>query len=200
MTLPPITRRSILQGWLAASAVGIGVPGLLLGAQAQSLPPTPSCGTDDPPTPASSEGPFYTPQTPAKANFRQDAPGDQMTLVGFVVTRDCRPIPDALVDLWHADARGEYDNDGFRLRGHQFTDAQGRYVFETIVPGLYPGRTRHYHVKVQAPGRPLLTTQLYLPDESGNDRDALFDRRLLMGVEAASDGKVGRFDFVLIDA
>ena len=197
MTSQQMTRRSILQGWLAASAVGIGVPGLSRGAMAQSLPPTPACGPDDPPTLASSEGPFYNPQTPAKANFRPDAPGDEMTLVGFVVGRDCRPIPDALVDLWHADAGGEYDNDGFRLRGHQLADAQGRYVFETIVPGLYPGRTRHYHVKVQAPGRPTLTTQLYFPDESGNQSDALFDPRLLMGVEAASDGKVGRFDFVI---
>jgi protocatechuate 3,4-dioxygenase beta subunit len=53
--------------------------------------------------------------------------------------------------LWHADERGEYDNGGFRYRGHLFTDAQGRYHFRTILPALYPGRTRHYHVKVQAP-------------------------------------------------
>ena len=97
----------------------------------------------------------------------------------------------------HADAQGAYDNQGYRLRGHQFSDARGRYVFDTITPGVYPGRTRHYHVKAQAPGGRVLTTQLYFPDESANRRDGIFDRRLLMRVEAASDGNVGRFDFVL---
>jgi protocatechuate 3,4-dioxygenase beta subunit len=52
-----------------------------------------------------------------------------------------------------------------------FTDGEGRYRFRTILPALYPGRTRHYHVKVQAPERPVLTTQLYLPDEPTNRRD-----------------------------
>jgi protocatechuate 3,4-dioxygenase beta subunit len=59
----------------------------------------------------------------------------------------------ALVDLWHADSKGDYDNKGFRLRGHVFTDDQGRFVFRAIMPGLYPGRTRHYHVKIQAAGQ-----------------------------------------------
>ena len=60
----------------------------------------------------------------------------------------------ALVDLWHADERGDYDNAGFRYRGHLFTDGEGRYRFRTILPALYTGRTRHYHVKVQAPQQP----------------------------------------------
>ena len=68
-----------------------------------------------------------------------------------MLTRGCRPVERALVDLWHADDGGAYDNRGFRYRGHVFTDEQGRYRFRTILPGLYPGRTRHYHVKVQAP-------------------------------------------------
>ena len=198
MTAKP-TRRTILQGWLAASAVGFGMFALNRGsgAQAQSLPETPSCGPDDEPTRAATEGPFFTPDTPAKRDFRQDAPGENLTLLGFVVGRDCRPIAGAMVDLWHADAQGEYDNDGYRLRGHQLTDAEGRYVFETIVPARYGDRTPHYHVKVQAPAGRLLTTQLYFPGEAGNDSDNLFDPRLLMRVDNASDGKVGRFDFVL---
>lgn len=196
------TRRSILQGWLAATAAGFGVSIMLSrnSARAQLLPPTPSCGPNDAPTLAGGQGPFYTPRTPRKSNFRPDAPGEGLALVGFVVNRDCRPIADALVDLWHADARGEYDNDGYRLRGHQLTDAQGRYVFETIVPGPYGRRTPHYHVKVQAPGGRVLTTQLYFPGVASNDSDFGFDQRLLMRVENASDGKVGRFDFVLSEA
>ncbi len=193
-----LTRRAIAAQWLAASSMGAAAPFLTFdAAQAQLLPATPSCGADQAATIAQTEGPFFKSTTPLKRNFRSDAQGEGFTLIGFVVDRRCRPIAGALVDLWHADAQGAYDNSGYRLRGHQLTDAQGRYVFETIAPGLYPGRTRHYHVKAQAPGGRVLTTQLYFPDEPGNRRDGIFDRRLLMKVENAADGKVGRFDFVL---
>ena len=57
-------------------------------------------------------------------------------------------------------------------------------MFETIVPGKYPGRTRHYHVKVQAPGRSILTTQLYFPGEPGNDGDRIFEFRTPAGYPA----------------
>ncbi|HXZ52695.1 MAG TPA: hypothetical protein VEH51_11905 [Burkholderiales bacterium] len=99
-------------------------------------------------------------------------------------------------DLWHADASGAYDNHGFRLRGHQFADAGGRYRFQTIFPGLYPGRTRHLHVKLRAAGaRRELVTQLYFPEEPGNARDTLFRSELLLRVDHTT--AVARFDFVL---
>jgi hypothetical protein len=101
------------------------------------------------------------------------------------------------VDLWHADDKGDYDNRGFRFRGHQYTDANGLYRFRTVKPARYTGRTRHYHVKVQAAGSRVLTTQLYFPDEPGNRRDRLFRSELLMKVARASDGEAARFDFVL---
>ena len=65
------------------------------------------------------------------------------------------------------------------------------------MPGVYPGRTRHFHVKVQAPNGPVLTTQLYFPGEAGNQRDPIFSRDLVMQVRDAADGKTGTFDFVL---
>jgi protocatechuate 3,4-dioxygenase beta subunit len=65
------------------------------------------------------------------------------------------------------------------------------------VPAVYTGRTRHYHVKVQASGSRLLTTQLYFPNEPANARDGLFSRELLMRVADAQDGLTGQFDFVL---
>jgi protocatechuate 3,4-dioxygenase beta subunit len=102
-------------------------------------------------------------------------------------------VANALVDLWHADESGAYDNTGFRYRGHQFTDAAGRYRFETIVPALYPGRARHYHVKVQAKGGRLLTTQLYFPGEPGNRRDGLYRPELEMKTSKSE----GAFDFVV---
>jgi len=102
-----------------------------------------------------------------------------------------------VVDLWHADDRGEYDNAGFRYRGHVITGADGAFHFHTIMPAVYSGRTRHYHVKVQAPGSRLLTTQLYFPGEPANRRDGLFRRELLMRVADLGDGLAGQFDFVL---
>jgi protocatechuate 3,4-dioxygenase beta subunit len=65
------------------------------------------------------------------------------------------------------------------------------------VPAIYPGRTRHYHVKVQAPDSSLLTTQLYFPNELANRRDGLFRRELLMRIANSDEGLDGRFDFVL---
>jgi protocatechuate 3,4-dioxygenase beta subunit len=102
-----------------------------------------------------------------------------------------------VVDLWHADERGEYDNIGFRYRGHVVTGPDGVFRFRTIVPAIYSGRTRHYHVKVQAAGSRLLTTQLYFPNEPANLRDALFRRELLMRVADAGERLNGWFDFVL---
>ena len=102
-----------------------------------------------------------------------------------------------MIDLWHANEEGEYDNIGFRYRGHVITRPDGAFRFRTIMPALYSGRTRHYHVKVQAPGSRLLTTQLYFPDEPANLRDVLFQSELLMRVSDAGDDLDGRFDFVL---
>ena len=191
-----LTRRDIVGRWLA----GAVAPALWTApcAQAELLPQTPSCGAGDAPTIAQTEGPFYKPRTPQKRDFRPDAPGEAMTLIGFVTDRRCQPVAGAIVDLWHADAKGAYDNSGFKLRGYQTTDAQGRYVFETIAPGLYPGRTRHFHVKIAPPGQRVLTTQLYFPDDAAsNSADGIFDKRLLMHVEAAADGRIGRYDFVV---
>jgi protocatechuate 3,4-dioxygenase beta subunit len=116
-----------------------------------------------------------------------------LVVAGRVLGRDCKPVGHALLDFWHADERGEYDNSGFFFRGHQFTDAEGRYRLETIVPAVYPGRTRHIHVKVQARGGPVLTTQIYFPNEPANARDALFAPELVMTVERKG---FATFDFV----
>ena len=111
-----------------------------------------------------------------------------------MLSADCKPVADALLDVWHSDERGEYDNRGFRYRGHQYADAQGRYRLETIVPAEYPGRTRHIHVKVQAPGGRILTTQLYFPGDAGNRRDGLYRPELEM---KKGKGEETTFDFVV---
>ena len=165
--------------------------------QAQVLPPTPACDGDDA-TPAQTEGPYYTPNTPERTSLLETGmAGVRLVVAGQVLTTSCQPVARALLDFWQADDAGQYDNAGYRLRGHQFADDQGRYTLETVVPGLYPGRTRHIHVKVQAPNQPVLTTQLYFPGEPGNERDGIFNSALVMDVQDDAAGKVGAFNFVL---
>src|SRR5262245_40955507 len=164
----------------------------------QQLPVTPSCRDGDEPTVRQTEGPFFKPRSPERSDLREPGVGDHsFELSGFVLTRSCRPLQGAVVDLWHADERGVYDNIGFRYRGHVMSGPDGSFRFRTIVPAVYSGRTRHYHVKIQAPGSRLLTTQLYFPNEPANLRDGLFQRELVMRVAETGDGVSGRFDFVL---
>ncbi len=189
------SRREFLSTGAAAFGCGIGFD--RASAQAE-LAPTPACEPGAAATLRQTEGPFYKPRSPLRSSLRE--PGMARTpvdLSGFVVSRTCTPVPRAIVDLWHADEKGEYDNSGFRLRGHQFTDADGRYSFRTIVPASYDFRTRHFHVKVAAPYRPVLTTQLYFPNEAKNARDSLFRSELLMRITKAGDLVRARFDFVL---
>lgn len=190
------SRRAFLRisaGAPAVLALGVG------GARAQTAPraPTPAC-PDDGPTPRQTAGPFYKPDSPRRTSLLEPGmKGTRLVLTGTVISTGCQPIAGALVDVWQADDAGAYDNAGYRLRGHQFTDDRGRYRLETIVPGLYPGRTRHFHVNVQPPDRPVLTTQLYIPDEPANKRDFLFDPALLIEMADTRPTRTATFDFVL---
>ncbi|MFN8422754.1 MAG: dioxygenase [Anaerolineae bacterium] len=160
--------------------------------------PTPACGDDDEPTPEQTEGPYFKADSPERADLRAAGmAGTPLVVTGRVLDTDCRPIAKAILDFWHCDDAGQYDNTGFTLRGHQFADADGRWRLATIVPGVYPGRTRHIHVRVQAPDGPLLTTQLYFPDEPGNASDGIFDAALLMDIGSGATGRTGVFDFVV---
>ncbi|MCW0235547.1 MAG: intradiol ring-cleavage dioxygenase [Ferrovibrio sp.] len=194
------TRRDLLT--LAALAGGLPLALAQIDyslAQPRNPEPTPACGDDHAGiTPEQMEGPYYTPDSPLRTGlYEAGMAGTRLRVGGLVLGRACRPAANVLVDLWHADADGQYDNRGYRLRGHQFTDAEGRWQFETIVPGLYPGRTRHLHVKLQPPRGDILTTQLYFPDEPGNARDRIFDRRLLLRVAGDREQAIARYDFVL---
>ncbi len=205
MTEPELTRRRLIELGLALPPLALVLDkgGSLLGAAdaaaATPLPATPWCDDGDgDETPEQTEGPYFTPGSPKRRSLLESGmAGTRLTLTGYVLSTRCKAIPRALLDFWHADASGVYDNDGFRLRGHQFTDAKGRYSLETIVPGLYTGRTRHIHVKAQAPGKPVLTTQLYFPGEPQNKTDGIFDAALLMRWRKVGNRRVGRFDFVL---
>lgn len=197
-----LSRRSLLKA-LAAAPLLLAAPSLLglsaCGRQT-ALDPTPVCedDDDDDPTLAQTEGPYFTPNSPLRTSLVETGmAGTGLVLTGLVLNTGCNPVANALVDFWQADDEGEYDNTGFRLRGHQFTDARGNYRLETIVPGLYPGRTRHIHVKVQAPGSRILTTQLYFPGVDRNASDGLFHPDLLMNVMDLGSSRTATFNFVL---
>jgi protocatechuate 3,4-dioxygenase beta subunit len=187
-----IQRRRLLGAAAAASAL----PSTLL---AQSAPLTPACGKQ---TARQTAGPFFKPDSPEKKSFieryvEKSSNAGLLAVSGRVLSASCQPVANALLDFWHADELGEYDAKGFSYRGHQFTDARGRWRLETIVPGEYPERARHIHVNVQAPGRRILTTQLYFPEEFGHHRDALYQPSLQLKIGRDGSQLDGRFDFVV---
>jgi protocatechuate 3,4-dioxygenase beta subunit len=150
--------------------------------------PSPTCSGL---TQSQTEGPYYTPDTPERNSLLEDLMiGTRLILVGYVLDENCQPLPNAWLDFWQADANGEYDNVNYRLRGHQFTDKQGRYYLETIVPGLYSSRPiEHIHVKVRPEGGEVVTSQLYFPQQSVPG--------LTVTMEDRGDYFVGYFNFVV---
>lgn len=191
-------RLRVLIGVLGvAILVGGSGTNLALGAPRVS-PPAPTCAAPARPTPSQTEGPFYKANTPQRTSLiEQGMAGTKLIITGYVLSPDCRPVPGAWLDFWQADDRGAYDNTGFRMRGHQFTDSAGVYYLETVMPGLYTGRTRHIHVKVRAPNGPLLTTQLYVPGEAQNSRDGIFNPSLVVTMRDTPDGKIATFNFIV---
>jgi len=152
-------------------------------------------------TPAQTEGPMYLANPPQRSNFRSDAAnagGEPVILAGRVQSPDCTPIANARVDVWHTDAKGNYDmSKTYTSRGYVLTDGDGRFQFETILPAIYTGRTAHIHVKITPPGGQTLTTQLYFPNAATNAGDAIFDPRLLVKLDETPQGRRATFDFVV---
>ena len=147
-------------------------------------------------TPRASEGPFY-PSTGmrfddidndlVKISSRvEQAGGEIVRLKGRVLDRNGKPVESAQVEIWQCDVNGRYLHRGdsgwssrdpaFQGFGHDMTNAEGEFTFRTIKPVPYTSRTPHIHLKVLVAGNELLTTQLYLPDHPGNDRDWLYQR------------------------
>jgi protocatechuate 3,4-dioxygenase beta subunit len=149
-------------------------------------------------TPALTEGPYYKAGSPERTSLLTPGmAGTKLTITGVVYDRNCNPVAHAWLDFWQANAAGAYDNAGYTLRGYQYTDAAGRYTLETVVPGEYPGRTVHIHVKVRAGSGSILTTQLFMPGVARNGSDGIFNQALLMRVQDTAAGKNATFDFVL---
>jgi protocatechuate 3,4-dioxygenase beta subunit len=173
----PVRRRLML-----ASAASLAAPAWLTPAFAQ---------TALRPTPSQTEGPFYPVAMPADSDFdllrngRVDYRQGQPAWVEGVVT-DTRgtPVAGAVVEIWQCDHAGHYHHPGdgdkadpaFQGFGQVSVGRDGRYRFRTLKPVQYSGRTPHIHVKVKLDRQTLLTTQLYVAGDPGNDRDFLWRR------------------------
>ena len=151
------------------------------------------------PTVSLDEGPFYKAGSPERTKIAGEGTvGGGLVVEGRVLTPDGQPVSGAWLDFWHADGNGSYDNEGFNLRGHQFTDASGSYHLETVRPAAYGPRTAHIHVKVRArEGSQVLTSQLFFPGEEKNGSDPIFRESLLVDIDESGKGHKARFDFVV---
>jgi protocatechuate 3,4-dioxygenase beta subunit len=157
------------------------------------------------------EGPFYKAGAPSRATLVTDRDnGERLLLTGMVLSTQCKPLANATLDIWHADARGGYDNDGWGLRGTLVTDALGRYSIRTLVPGRYLNgkqyRPSHIHVKIRAPRdrgsrrevtRAELTTQLYFDGDPYIDGDPFVVSSLIMAHRRDNGVRKASFDFVI---
>jgi protocatechuate 3,4-dioxygenase beta subunit len=194
-----LTRRRLLELGLALPPLAVlASKGGLFEPEA-ALAATPMIADADDPTPPLTEGPYFKRSSPLRRSIvPRGAGGTALTLTGRVLTTSGKPVAHALLDFWQADGRGAYDNSGFRFRGHQFTDANGRYRLLTVVPGIYPGRTKHIHVKAQKPRGSVLTTQLFFPGVARNRTDSIFTAECLVQSWRVVKGRrLARFDFVL---
>jgi protocatechuate 3,4-dioxygenase beta subunit len=113
MPIDPIRRRLLAASALAAAGL------VLDDAFGEPLAPTPQCHDGDAPTVRQTEGPYFKPSSPQRADLVEPNSNARLVeLSGRVLTRSCGPVAQALVDLWHADERGEYDDRRFRYRGY----------------------------------------------------------------------------------
>ena len=219
--MPPFTSR---RHFLSLGSFGLGsllVAACTRGGSAprDALLPTPEVADDDGDhvdhVPATSgacaatadniEGPFYKPGAPSRAVLVTERDrGTRLVLAGTVRSASCQPLANAVLEVWHADARGGYDNDGWGLRGQLVTDRLGRWQLRTIVPGRYLNgrryRPMHVHVKLRAPGHRELTTQLYFEGDEYLAGDPFVVPSLIMPTRDDAGAKRARFDFVLARA
>jgi protocatechuate 3,4-dioxygenase beta subunit len=123
-------------------------------------------------SPEMTEGPYFVDGDAVRSDITEGRPGTPLTLrLSVVDATSCEPVEGAAVDVWHADASGDYSafgrsgSDTTFLRGIQQTGADGVVTFRTIYPGWYQGRAVHIHVKVGVGGNEVHTGQLFFDDD-----------------------------------
>jgi len=156
----------------------------------------PSCTGSRKPTPATREE-FYKPDAPERTWLRTaDVTGTPLRVSGAVIGLKCGVIKDARIEFWQADALGQYDVTGFRLRGQQQTTVKGEFHVETIVPGAAAGRAERLHVRVTPPNHAALSTEWFFPDDPARAADQLYRPELLLTAVPGASGRAVTFDVV----
>lgn len=193
-----VSRRSILGRLIALPAA--------LALAAKETRAAEACS----PTEPDFQGPMYLTGAPRRSVLAgQKEPGERLTIRGTVFGPDCRtPLPRTLLDVWQADAQGEYhwQQDDYRLRGQILTGAHGEYELATIKPAGYGGRPAHIHFTISAPGHAPLTTQLYFKGDPRLDHDVCGaacnsdDPHRIIALARDGKGLAGTFDVVLTGA
>ena len=212
LTSMPLARRRFLKRSMAAAVLF-----LTPGAFAEELVRTPS----------QTEGPFYPDKLPLDTDNDllvindgiTPAVGEVTWLSGRILDANGNPIRNALVEIWQVDAKGAYlhtktsngdkRDTNFQGFGRFHTGSTGEYLFRTIKPVAYPGRTPHIHFAIKTKGRDKFTTQCYVKGEPRNEKDGVLrgirDEKakasVIVPFEPLKDSKIGeltaRFDVVL---
>jgi protocatechuate 3,4-dioxygenase, beta subunit len=179
------------------------------------------------PTPAQTEGPFYPDKLPLDTDNDllvindgiTPAVGEITWLSGRILDEKGQPLRNALVEIWQCDNNGAYLHSGttnkekrdtnFQGFGRFITGSSGEYLFRTIKPVPYPGRTPHVHFAIKTKGREKFTTQCYIEGHEGNPKDGIWkgikDERQRKSVTVPfaplKESRIGelaaRFDIVL---
>lgn len=210
------SRRKLLQLSLMSSVVGILGVGSRF-AKALALMPTPS----------ETEGPFYPliNQKDKDADLTRiegcpdRATGQYIVISGRVTDVFSKPVGNALLDIWQADANGRYRHprdpnkskldQNFQGWATIRTDDEGLYRFKTVMPGVYPAsnawtRPPHIHLKVFKPGYEALTTQMYFSDQILNKSDLLLNRKsvteqsAMIATEKAREGNLIFYEYNIV--
>jgi len=146
-------------------------------------------------------GPFYKPGAPERHSLREKGmAGDPLRVTGKVLNTRGKPIPGARVEMWHVNTKGEYDNEGFLLRGQVPCAANGDYYFETIAPVAYSGRCAHVHVRVSGTGAKTLATEIQFAGDPTATPKSGARPSLAMKTATVKGERQGTFLFVLRDA
>jgi len=174
-----------------------------LGPAALTVPGIFGAKTKLPETDPTGEGPFYKPGAPERADLiTTGVRGTPLLLTGRFLNTHGELLAGAILDVWEANWDGQYDNEGFTLRGKLQADRQGRYRLRTIVPKAYSTggqnyRAAHIHVKASAPGHRLITTELYVKGDARNYQDFGVRPSLQLVLEGPSEARTASFDFIL---
>lgn len=220
------TRRDLINRLAAAGGILAAAPVLTATEPSGDLAPYARFFADDPPKPppalvpteANTAGPYFRPGALFRAKVCPPrAAGTVLLISGRILSTDGSALGGAMLEIWHADDKGRYDNDDpdkppgavMINRARLVADERGRYEYETILPAAYrtgpkSWRPRHIHYRVRAARHGELITQLYFKGEEHNDTDTIIRPALIIALSNATGDagayKQGVFDVVLAKA